>query len=171
MAYGPLVGVRSVGRPELATTSWSSTRTRPAVCPADRLRARTTNCNQAELAWKLPDGTCSSPAPYLRPRIASSTTTCCRWNLSSSTAVPSMSEQPEVTPVGPQLQPVFVGETRASNDASPSSCQRRWCSRIRRLRLRRRRCTRSGSTRHPGSWKLASLMPLLEHLTPSCNAR
>ena len=93
VAHGQLVGIRSVGRPDRltsrpgiarirvrkvrATTSWLSTRILPAIAVQRiRLWARTAHCNHAELAWKLPDGTCSSPAPSLRSRIASSTTAC-----------------------------------------------------------------------------------------------
>ena len=47
-----------------ATVKWSSTRTLPrVVVQRIRLWASTVHCSQAELAWKLPDGTCSRPAP------------------------------------------------------------------------------------------------------------
>ncbi len=78
-AHGQLVGIRSVGRPlrltirpamvssrvrtVRATTSWFSTRTLPVIAVQRiMLWARTAHCNQALLAWKLPEGMCSRPA-------------------------------------------------------------------------------------------------------------
>ena len=56
-----------------------------------RLWARTAHTSQAALALKLPEGTCSMPAPSFRSLMASSTVAWARWKASTSTGSPSRS--------------------------------------------------------------------------------
>ena len=72
-----------------ATVAWPTGPNSPMVAvQRRRLWASTAHCSHALLALKLPEGACSMPAPSFRSRMASSTTACCRWKASRSTALP-----------------------------------------------------------------------------------
>ena len=91
LRHGHRVGSRRVGRPARltsrpgmatrrvrmvrATVSSSAPRMPPRMLVQRiMLWASTAHCSHAEFAEKLPEGTCSSPAPSLRSLMASSTT-------------------------------------------------------------------------------------------------
>ena len=77
---------RSRVRMVRVTVSWSSGWTSPSrAVQRMRLWASTAQPSQAALAKNRPDGQCSSPAPSLRSRMASSTVAWSRWNWSTST--------------------------------------------------------------------------------------
>ena len=185
VAHGQLVGIRSVGRPDRltsrpgmassrvrnvrATTSWLSTRTFPAIAVQRIMMcARTAHCNHALLARKLPDGTCSSPAPSFEVADRELDHGVSTVELVDLDCVAGeVGEESEVAPVGPPLQLVLVRQAGAPHDQP--TCHRLLAGAGRVLAF--------GTSPSPSSVysipvqassgiaMMASLTPLLEHLT------
>ena len=110
----------AISRVRMVRATVSSPSTRASLMMAVhriRLWASTAHCSHAELAWKLPEGTWSSPAPSLRSRMASSTAAWRRWNWSASTvAQVEVGDEGVVAPVGPQPLLGGAGEPGAAHD-------------------------------------------------------
>ena len=126
-----------------------------------RLWASTAHCSQAALAKNLPDGQCSSPAPSLRSRMASSTVAWSRWNWSTSTASPSRSVRNAwCRQSGHSCAWAAVGEAGAAHDEAQLAPVPRARSRrsSRRPGLGRRRGSRSSARRPRRSPSIAAAM-------------
>ena len=132
------------------------------------LCARTAHCNHALLARKLPDGTCSSPAPSFEVAYREVDHGVSTVELVDLDCVAGeVGEESEVAPVGPQLQLVLVRQAGASHDQP--TCHRLLAGAGRVLAF--------GTSASPSSVysipvqassgiaMMASLTPLLEHLT------
>ena len=84
-----------------------------------RLWASTAHCSHAELAWKLPEGMCSSPAPSFEVadgELDDGVVSVEPVDVDGVTV--EVGQEGVVTPVGPQPQLDRVGEAGAPHDQS-----------------------------------------------------
>ena len=103
-----------------ATTSWFSTRALPRVAVQRiMLWARTAHCSQAELAWKLPDGTVFESGAFFEVADGELDDGVLAVEpVDGDDVVVEVGEKRVVSPVGPQSLLGSAGEPGAAHDQS-----------------------------------------------------